>query len=64
MKTKLETLSTSALLSLYEQHTTVFALEYAAPDVKQSEYAFRKAILEILNERLENEMKASKESEV
>ena len=58
MKQKLEKLDTKQLLYLYEQHTETFYLPYCNDkEIKISEYNFRSTILEILKERLEEDMK-------
>lgn len=58
MKQKLEKLDTKQLLHLYGQHTEVFHLPYCNDkEIKTSEYSFRSTILEILKERLEEDMK-------
>ena len=55
MKRRLAELSVSQLCHLYEQHCQIFRLEYAEPADRNSEYNFRKAVLSILREKLDEE---------
>ena len=55
MKHRLAELSVSQLCHLYEQHCQVFRLEYAEPADRISEYKFRKIVLSVLDEKLEEE---------